>query len=317
MKVNSRYVYHDQPQAITIKYIIKVLLYQFINIFYKLLYSLIPYRKQDKSIYQISICAIFRNEAASLREWIEYHKIIGIQHFYLYNNNSDDAYSEILSPYIEDGIVTLIDWAPHPGQILAYQHWYSNYREQTQWVTFLDLDEFICPIYDNNISDWLSKRKRFPVIEMYWRMFTSSGRIKHDYSLPIVEQYTICSDRLFDIGKVFYNTAFDIKEFRVDMMHRFSVTYKGITLLPVNEYGNIEWRKISRYNARHSIQINHYWGKALDLYMIKKNRGSATGIFSKSFEHYMRMECSAKSCNFYIYKYLIPLKIKLYNLEMQ
>ncbi len=48
--------------------------------------------------YSITICGIFKNEASYLKEWIEYHEMIGIEHFYLYNNNSDDNYRDILQP---------------------------------------------------------------------------------------------------------------------------------------------------------------------------------------------------------------------------
>ena len=316
MRMKSKYVYHDRPQTLSIKFIIKSLLYPFINLYYKLLYRIIPFQRQKESIYRVSICAIFRNEAIGLREWIEYHQLIGVQHFYLYNNNSDDNYHEILEPYIDQGLVTLIDWTPNPGQISAYRHWYKEFRSQTQWVSFLDLDEFICPIDDNNIPDWLEKRKRYPVNEMYWRMFTSSGKVDHNFSAPIIEQYTVCSDRLVDIGKVFYNTMFDIKEFPVDMMHRFSVVWKGFTLLPVNEYGNVEWKGLNKFKAGHSIQVNHYWGKALSLYRIKRQRGSATGIFQKSFENFMKMERQSKCSDYTIYRYLIPLKVRLNNIEI-
>ena len=36
--------------------------------------------------YKISICGIFKNESCFLKEWIEYHEILGVEHFYLYNN---------------------------------------------------------------------------------------------------------------------------------------------------------------------------------------------------------------------------------------
>ncbi len=33
--------------------------------------------------YYFSICAIFKDESLSIKEWIEYHKLIGVEHFYL------------------------------------------------------------------------------------------------------------------------------------------------------------------------------------------------------------------------------------------
>ena len=58
--------------------------------------------------YKVSIGAIFKNEALYLKEWIEFHRIVGVEHFYLYNNNSDDNYREVLEPYIKRNIVTLV-----------------------------------------------------------------------------------------------------------------------------------------------------------------------------------------------------------------
>ena len=49
--------------------------------------------------YPLAICAIFKNEAPWLKEWIIYHhKVLGVKHFYLYNNDSTDNFIEILSP---------------------------------------------------------------------------------------------------------------------------------------------------------------------------------------------------------------------------
>ena len=60
--------------------------------------------------YDFGVCAIFQNEARFMKEWIEFYKIIGAQHFYLYNNKSTDNYLDILKPYVEQGEVELFDW---------------------------------------------------------------------------------------------------------------------------------------------------------------------------------------------------------------
>ena len=60
--------------------------------------------KDDRRLrYKTAICLIFKDEAPFLQEWIEYHHLIGIEHFYLYNNNSTDNYEEVLKPYIDKG----------------------------------------------------------------------------------------------------------------------------------------------------------------------------------------------------------------------
>ena len=68
---------------------------------------------EEKKFF-LSICTVFKDEAPYLKEWIEYHKLLGVEHFRLYNNDSIDNYQEVLRPYIEKGEVTLIDWPSNP-----------------------------------------------------------------------------------------------------------------------------------------------------------------------------------------------------------
>ena len=37
--------------------------------------------KQQKK-YTVAVCAIFKNESVFLKEWLEYHLLIGVEHFY-------------------------------------------------------------------------------------------------------------------------------------------------------------------------------------------------------------------------------------------
>ncbi len=41
---------------------------------------------------KISIISLFRDEAPYLKEWIEFHRLIGVDQFHLVNNNSTDNY---------------------------------------------------------------------------------------------------------------------------------------------------------------------------------------------------------------------------------
>ena len=141
--------------------------------------------------FGFSICAIFKNEAPYLKEWIEFNNMIGFEHFYLYNNNSDDNYKEVLEPYLESGLVTLVEFPYEQGQIKAYKHFYENFRQQTQWVSFLDIDEFYCPISHNNIKEWIKQYEKYPVVQIYWKMFGTSGLMHHDPNKLLIEQYHV------------------------------------------------------------------------------------------------------------------------------
>lgn len=76
------------------------------NIFYWLLalFMVRNCRMREKKKYYMSVCAVFKNEAPFMKEWILYYQVIGADHIYLYNNNSDDNYQEVLQPLLIVGM---------------------------------------------------------------------------------------------------------------------------------------------------------------------------------------------------------------------
>jgi hypothetical protein len=111
--------------------------------------------------YRLVIGSMFKNEAPYLKEWIEYHRLIGVEHFYLYDNESTDNFREVLAPYIEEGVVDLISWPciPQNWQLSAgektdvWGYQYGAFDDCIQrtlgvshWVGLFDIDEFLLPL---------------------------------------------------------------------------------------------------------------------------------------------------------------------------
>lgn len=133
--------------------------------------------------YEISIISMFRNEGPYLKEWIEYHRIAGVEHFYLYNNNSTDNSLAVLQPYLDEGLVELIDWPytlPNgcsftPIQVDAFKDGIKVSQGKSNWVALIDIDEFIVPLKNQTIGECL--KKNFPnanAIYVNWRNFGTS-----------------------------------------------------------------------------------------------------------------------------------------------
>lgn len=140
--------------------------------------------------YELSVCAIFKNEAKYLKEWVEYHRLIGVDHFYLYNNGSRDRSVEVLTPYLNQGLVTLLylpDRTPAPRddedasdwvlstQLPAYEH-IVKYRglNETEWLVLLDVDEFLVPVNSSKISDILENYAGYPGVVVTSDFFDAS-----------------------------------------------------------------------------------------------------------------------------------------------
>lgn len=262
--------------------------------------------------YYVSLCAIFKDEAPNFKEWIEYHRIVGVEHFYLYNNNSTDNYMDVLQPYIDEGLVTLTDWPQIPGQQGAYEHFVKTFRHETQWVSFLDLDEFFCPKQAVSLPEWLSSHGDYPVHMIYWRMFGTQGHMKSDSSRLTTEQCTVCWPKLDTVGKLLYNTDYEIVRTHRAMHHELSVKVGPLSVPPVNQFGRFVEYNIHRAGGEMDIQLNHYWSVSYESYVSKHRKGDVAYVESwKTFDKFLLHEHHNTSCDYAIYRFLIELKLRM------
>lgn len=288
-----------------IKYFLK-------SIYLKLYIHLFAPRYQEKK-YKVSICAIFKNEAKYLKEWIEFHKIIGIEHFYLYNNFSADNYKEVLRPYIEDNTVTLIDWAIPQGQMAAYKDCLKKHCTETEWLGFIDIDEFVVPKKDNSICDFLAKFRKYPSVQLYWRLFGTSGKIKRDTNRLVTEDFVVCWNKYDGIGKCFANTsyAFDENSPHNNVLHH-SIwgKLKKRSIPPVNHDKRFLMTNFHKVKDNDfSAQINHYFTKSLEEYAEKSSKGDVFFLSNPhNLDYFYRHEMLCTATDYSAYRYLIKLK---------
>ncbi len=321
LKENRNFIF-DNPKIVGFRLLKTSCLCFLCNVYYKILFGIRRPEKKSNYDYNVSICAIFKNESPYLKEWIEFHNLVGVEHFYLYNNNSNDNYKKVLKPYIDNGLVTLCDWPYENKQMECYIRCIEQFSSETKWIGFIDIDEFVVPKSVDCIYDFLKKfeRKRGSVL-IYWKLFGSSGLIERDMNGLVIEDFTLCWPKYCDIGKCFYNTTFDFNpnsKHIVHLHHDFWSNWKGIDLPPVNIFDKICFR--AKHSARTNsfpIQINHYFTKSYEEYEMKKSKGDVYfQINPHDEEYFYEHEMKCTSNDYSAYKYLIKLKLlmrKAYN----
>ena len=123
----------------------------------------------------LTVCAIFKNEAPYLLEWIAYHRTIGFDHFVLYDNDSTDGGPELIRGSWAAACTTLIPWPRRPGQLPAFRHFIYNLAQLFDWAAFIDLDEFLLPLAEGSIRPILQDCVGFSAVAPCWRVFGPSG----------------------------------------------------------------------------------------------------------------------------------------------
>lgn len=215
----------------------------------------------------LSICAIFQDEAPYMKEWIEFHKLQGVQHFYLYNNNSSDEFQEVLNPYLISGEVTLREWpytyeeGKHGDWIAiqsdAYKDCLKKDGGENRWMAFIDIDEFLfCP-KGQKVSEFLKTYHRYPGIGVNWLKFGTSGIEDLNPGTLLIEALVRCSHH-HDNENRWYKSIVQPRWVRNSATAHYFFYKKN--RLAVDEYKKpLESRNYTKAVTFDKIRINHYW----------------------------------------------------------
>lgn len=125
--------------------------------------------------HYLAVCAIAKNEGPYFREWIEWHLKQGVEKFYIYDNESTDNTHEVLLPYIESGVVEYTFFPGRKCQLPAYDDCFERHRLDTRWLAVIDLDEYIVPMTDASIPEFLHRMEDAASVEINWLCYGSGG----------------------------------------------------------------------------------------------------------------------------------------------
>lgn len=152
---------------------------------------------QGEPRHYLSFCIVFKDEAAYLNEWLAFHRLVGVEHFYFYDNESGDKSGAVLRPHVDAGTATLIEWPTRtaPGgqvstQCAAYEHCLRTFGNDSRWMGFFDVDEFVYPqqLQHRSLRDVLRAFERFGGLVVRNALYGSSGFINRPDGL-VVENY--------------------------------------------------------------------------------------------------------------------------------
>jgi hypothetical protein len=213
----------------------------------------------------LSVCAIYRDEGDYLAEWVEFHRAVGVERFFLYNNFSADHHREVLAPYVEQGIVEVRDWPVldgRVGQIAAYDDCLRWHRYDSKWIAFLDLDEFLFSPGERPLASVLAGYEDWPAVAVRWVMFGTSGHETRVRGL-VTENFR---RRIEFDGDINMKTIADpVRTMRCASAHSFTYPY----LMAVDENGvPVRGTRAPTDSADH-VRINHYHWKSREEYIAK------------------------------------------------
>jgi SAM-dependent methyltransferase len=278
---------------------------------------------------ELAIATIFKNEAPYLREWIEFHRLVGVERFYLYDNRSDDGSLDVLEPYRRAGTVVITDWPRHPGQMSAYSHCARTYADDAAWIAFIDIDEFFFAPDGQDLRVVLAEFDRPEVggIAVNYADFGTSGHLTRPSSL-VIESYLhrVGSETGIPLPHLLRAEGLDPADsasYYPMCAHVSSVVRPGRVLSfrsshyaeyhpgthAVTENGDPTEGPLTERVSMRRLRMNHYWTKSVEECKRKCLRGRSDNGETRAWPHeFILRERAMRELDVEILRYVEPLR---------
>ena len=233
---------------------------------------------------RIVVCALARHEELYIVDWIKWWRNIGVDHFYLYDNNSplEPRLYNALLPEQRKYCTVISIRGRHEGSLQhhVYEEFYRSYGSSFDWCFFVDVDEFLTNVDD--VHAWLADPlyRGFQAIRIQWRLFGDDNLIERDMGRPVWEGIVQEQNdpELAIQGKTVLRGK--MRNVTSRSCHWFKV--RGVmayACLPTGEVCRSMYQIHEPYTS--PIKLNHYRTKTLSEFMQQKwQRGDA--VYSRA-----------------------------------
>jgi len=226
---------------------------------------------------KVAVCAICRNERPYVEEWISYYQTIGFDGVYIYDNESDDGTSELLTALDAIGEIKRVHWPRKEGippQRDAYGHFLNNFAHRYDYVLVCDLDEFLV-IDGGGVKELIGSaealHQEVGAIALPWLVFGSGGQ---EVELPglVIDRFKLCDKSVARSVKTLYSTrnTYNMRTHICDLLNGAYLDNE-LAIAQWDQKMPIKLKKPTAGKAR----IHHYYTKSREEWLKRRAQPKA------------------------------------------
>lgn len=225
---------------------------------------------------ELSLFSVIRNCGKRVREWLAFHKAVGIERFIIVLHdcldNTEDEIKRL--PFGKDIVLHHMDVNQKLPQLGAYQRLLDDYKDTTKWITFLDDDEFLYSPIEDDIKKIVRLFKAYGGVVVNWQWFGSNNHVLSPTGL-VIESYT----KKATTNYIFHRGCKSIVQSKA--VHGIISPHIFITN-PVCVNEEYEPLVQSAYwkngppPAINLLRVNHYKVKSMEDWVMRVQRGDCT-----------------------------------------
>lgn len=243
----------------------------------------------------VAICAILKNEADYIEEWLAFHILQGVSHVILHDNNSSDDSCRRATSFAKHVHLQLVPWPDSADgfdltQRLAYYDGARRLIGVADYVAFVDLDEFVFASDYRPLGQVLAD---FPTdvaaIAVNQRVFGSSGQQSSTRAL-VTSRFTLAAAADHPESHWFKTIARPGHILGFDTVHSVVLTSGAYVLsdgrpLPARP----DHAGFSSIVSEGALRLHHYMLKSRQEFELKKLKWSGQDLSYRYTDEYFNV----------------------------
>ena len=226
-----------------------------------------------KQVY-LTLIAIVRDQEDYIKEWLAFHRLVGVERFVIILHQCrDKTETEILElPFGKDiHIHHVIDENVSSVQLGAY-HWAAQqYGHYSEWLLFIDSDEFFFGTREDSLLSILERYEGDGGLAAHSLHFGSNNHVFRPKGLSI-EAFTSRKSDTCPINRV-VKTAIRAKELLAILSPHVQITIAPVVLENHVPLGDVHWRP-KEWAGHEIIRCHHYHTRSMQDWLERRRRGS-------------------------------------------
>jgi len=222
----------------------------------------------------LSLCLICKDENDYLPAWLNYHILVGVERFYIYDNESQVSLRETLKNYIDGGWVVVLEIPGTAMQLYAYDHCLQTLGPETRWLGFIDTDEFLVPKTTLDLKELLSDYESYGGLAVSSLFFGSNDHEDRPKEGQIAA-YTRRTHETYKRNELVKSIVQPALTVIPNSPHDF--TYRENHFCVTERFLRVDGQRFP--NSTQKIQLNHYYCRSeseIETKLLRGNSGAIT-----------------------------------------
>ncbi len=268
------------------------------------------------------IVSAMRDEGPYILEWIAFHRSIGVSDFLIYTNDCRDGTDLMLDRLEQNGVLThvrnkVLTRGPQKSAFKAAMH-HPAYLA-ADWVLASDVDEFLnIKVGVGHVADLLALYPDADAIPVCWRMFSNNGhqQIINGFTIEALTDAESPDANLDEVGR-FVKSLFRPGP-EMERIGTHAPVYTDEFEARAN-WGtswctpdNLDDPRRPKTDYGYAIaQMNHYAVRAVDPFLLKRDRGDVNFMANRLEVDYWARWCRGGTDDTSILRHVSGMKKEL------